>query len=390
MSAAPKPEMPRPLALVRPDASDADNAAVLNVVDPTWRLKLKAEEQALDARHSLTGDPSAAVAWPWPDLDALLPPMVPGTFHVGAAFSGTGKTTLLLSAMRCWLDAEIPIYIAPLETSPTVWRLLWAAMELADEFPDLDPGDVKTLRLQARADAGDARAVTMLQALDDEVARLAKRYGDLLFVEDRITRLTPSHILAGCRFAGQQGFRLAIFDHLDRTDAASDVNPFREAQLIAAACDRGAKEYRVAVLGTKQCNQDIVRGPDKLARYQPPRESHVQFGGGTRQEAESMFGIFRPLRGRAPDEQPYPDGKRRVDPYLDRLKAARAGLIPPHTMLMPNVSGINCMKNRPYGRLEGHSAFLRYHRGRNEALTPAQRFELEQAEHAIATTGAGA
>lgn len=373
------------LALVRNEATDADKAALLDVVDPGWRRRVHAEAQAEAARTALLADASRAVAWPWPELDALLPPMVPGTFHVAAAFSGTGKTTLLLSAIRAWLAAGIPVYVAPLETTPAVWWQLWAALELAEQFPDLNPGDVKTLRLQGRADAGEARAVEMLAALDAEVARLARQYGELLYLEDRITRLTPKHILAGCRFAGRQGFRLAVFDHLDRTDAASDINPFREAQLIAAACDEGAKDYDVAVLGTKQCNQDIVRGPDKLARYQPPRESHIQFGGGTRQEVESMFGIFRPLRGRRPDEVPYTDGKRRVDPYAEALKAAKEGAVEAWTMLMPGVTGINVLKDRPYGR-EGRCGFLGYRMGRNEALTPDQRWMLEQAQHGIATT----
>lgn len=388
MSAAPIPE-PRPdRAHLRVLPADAEASEALDELLAGERQQRAAlVTQTEDARALLTAASDAAVAWPWPDLDAVLPPMVPGTFHVAAAFSGTGKTTLLLSAIRAWLAAGIPVYVAPLETTPAVWRLLWAAMELAEQFPDLDPGDVKTLRLQARADAGDARAREMLAALDAEVQRLARTYGELLYLEERITRLTPKHIRAGCRFAGTHGFRLAIFDHLDRTDASGEIPPFREAQLIAAACDAGAKDFGVAVLGTKQCNQDIVRGPDRLARYQPPRESHIQFGGSTRQEVESMFGIFRPLRGRHPGETPRTEGKRRIDPYVEALKAARAGLVDPWTMLMPGVTGINCLKNRPYGRLEGRSAFLRYHQGRNEALTPQQRWELEQAQHAIQTTG---
>lgn len=361
---------------------------VLEVVDPTRRLRLEAESQALDARALLTADPSTVVEWPWPDLAALLPPMVPGTVHVACAFSGTGKTTLLLSAIDAWVAAGVPIYVCPLETTPTVWRTLWAALRLAPEFPDLDPGDVKTLRLQKRADAGDRRAVELLGALDAEVERLARPpYSELLYLEERVKRLTPKHILAGCRFAQRYGFRLAVFDHLDRTelDAPSLVHEARE---IIGACDTGAKEYGVAVLGTKQCNQEIVKGPDRLARYQPPREHHVQYGGGTRQEVEAMFGIFRPLRLRQPDELPQMRNGRPWDPFVERMKAARNGDLPAWQMLMPNVTGINCLKNRPYGRLEGHVRHLGYHQGRNVPLSDDQRRALEAAQHHIPTGGA--
>lgn len=393
MSAAPRPEPRAGIRLVdsplvtTPAQAEASRELQAHLAEEAHR------GQALDAqtdraRAMLTAPSTDAIAWPWPEIDAISAPMVPGTVHTVAAFSGTGKTTLLLSAVDAWVEAGVPLYVLPLEMSTDAWRVQWACHRLAPAYPDLDPGDVATRKLHARADNGDGRAVELLAAVDAEVLALSRPpFSELLHLEDRARELSPRVARAACRAAGQHGFKLVIIDHLDHTDG-EEPSPYRDAQQIIRACLKSSEDFGVPVLGTKQCNNDVVRGPDHLARYQPPREQHIKNGGATREDATTMLGIFRPLRGREPGEFPHRDGKKLVDPYVEFMKAARKGLVEPWRALVPNVTGLVCLKNRPYGRLEGRRAYLGFSQGRNVPLSPMQRRELEQAEHAIRTTGA--
>jgi KaiC/GvpD/RAD55 family RecA-like ATPase len=362
-----------PLALMAPEPDDEGEESFYEA----------SYGQTQEATQRLNLPPEAFVHWPWADLDTLVGPMAPGEVHYVLAFSGRGKTTFVTSLVDALLHGGVPLSIAPLEITPDTWRI-WLACFRAGVVP----GDALQGHLIRAERAGDLQAAEARRAIKRELAALtdlSQPWHERLFVSD-CRSLTPTLAERLCDEAADFGAKLLVVDHGDHIAESRDVMAMVTG--VHKGLLRGAQRNNLAVLVTSQCNQDVTKG-DGLMSYMPPQESHVKFGGIKREVCTTMLGLFRPLRGRAPGEAPRTEGTRRVDPYIEQLRAVRKRLAQAHTVLLPNVTGIDVMKHRHRGSVEGHQCHLGYEHGRNVPLSDSQRRDLEAAQHSIRTGDAG-
>lgn len=309
-------------------------------------------DQVVDALLALDRPESAYLRMPWPSLDAMVSGIAPGDVWFVAAFSGQGKTTFLTSALNEWFEAGRRVYVMGLESRPNILRTHWACKRL-----DVDAGELLTGDVFKRPDAEQIRAAVRAEVM-------SQAHGEK-FQRVRFSRAEFMNLPALVRDAERAaawGADLMIVDHIDHIEGGDGSNPFEESRRVLRNVLKLAQHTGLRMLVATQLNNDVARGHDRLAMYQPPRPEHVFMGGTKRQIASGMIGLYRPLRAPMRDESP--------DAYKLAMMAARRGEAEPQTALEPNRMGVVVMKHRAFGAREGKRCALGVERGRVVELPP--------------------
>lgn len=304
--------------------------------------EVEASDQIAQAIIDMERHPDLFLRWPWPLLDEMTGGMAPGQVWYVCAFSGVGKTTFMSSAINGWLDQGKKVCVLPLETKPNQFRTYLACQRLG-----IDPGDVFSGELRARNDP-------RLDALKAEV-RGQIHIVDKLRVKGT-AEINVETFRDACEEAADFEADVLILDHIDHVDGGDGSNLYAESVRVNKAAKRFVDKYGLLMVLTSQLNTEAVKGTDHLAKFQPPREQHVKFGGHKREIATGMLGIFRPVRRPKPGED--------AEAFKLACRAARAGELEPKHILEPNTMGLVNMKSRNYGGREGNRIALRYDRGR--------------------------
>lgn len=317
----------------------------------------EAVTQVNDAILDLDVHPDDIVQWPYPDLDALTGPLgAGGDIWFVAAFSGGGKTTFITSTIEQWRAQGKRIYVMPLETQPKRFRTYLACMSLG-----IHPGDALSKRLRLMPD-GEARRMSIKAALDEQLKPP--------FIEqvriDPCKAIDVKGMTEGLRQAKAFGADVVIVDHIDHIAGGDGTNLPAESKRVNHAALELAHRHNLLLVMTSQLNMDILRGPDRLAKYQPPQVNHLWLPGVKTHVATGIVGLFRKIRDPRADEV--------KDEYLNTLKAARAGTLDVREVLDQNVMGAVAMKLRNYGANEGGRAFLGFERGRVVPLEERDRY----------------
>jgi KaiC/GvpD/RAD55 family RecA-like ATPase len=316
--------------------------------------EVEASDQIVDAMIDVERDPACYLHWPWPTLDKLVGGMAPNEVHYVCAFSSSGKTTFLTSAVNRWIDDGQRVFVLPLETQPKKFRTQLACLRLG-----IHPGDAFSGELRRRNDP-------LVDKLTSELrTQIHAATNDCLRVKSA-PEITAAGFGDACEEAADWGATVVIVDHVDHIAAGDGSSLYVESVQVNRTALRCAQRLGLTIVLASQLNNDAVRG-DHLARYQPPRESFVQMGGHKRQVASGMIGLYRPLRARRPEEDP----KR----YGQLLALAKSGAIPPHDFLLPNTMGVVLMKSRSYGTREWQRVNLRVEQGR--VIDPGEKSDAQ-------------
>ena len=334
-----------------------------------------ATDQILDAVEILGYEADAFLRWPWRVLDELYGGIAPGTVHYVVAFSGMGKTTFIGSAILRWLELGMPIDVMPLENKPNIFRAYLACQTLG-----IDPGLMMSGDYLKREDAKDLRE-RVRAAL---VAQTKEEMGELLDVHE--APRVSAHILHdAARRAKARGAKVLIVDHIDHVNDV-DGNVKRSLWEASVAVNREAhrvaKETGLPLILMSQANQEALRNSrDKLAKYMPPQENHVLFGGQKRMVATGMLGLYRPLL-------PLPSGSdpEAFEEWKETIALARQGTTTPQTALEPFTMGVNLMKSRNYGGREGNRVSLAWEAGRIVDRVLSLVRDDEARKHSIRTS----
>lgn len=312
-----------------------------------------ASDQVAEALMALDRDPATVMRWPFPELDALTGPLAPGNVWFLCAASGGGKTTYVSSVIDLWQSAGKRIYVMALETRAYEFRTYLACMATG-----VHPGDALSGEM-LKLPKGHPTRINLREALHEQTRKP--------FVDRVMVSTTRAIDLAGL----EQGLKEAkafnadvvIVDHIDHIDSEG-TNLYAEAKKINHRALRMAQDNGLLLLFTSQLNMSGSKG-DYLAKYLPPKDEHVLFGGLKRQVATGMIGLYRPIRVRREDES--------EDEYVAAIKDARrggdvAGALEPNTM------GVVAMKLRNYGDREGRKALLAVRHGRVYDLPERDRW----------------
>lgn len=305
---------------------------------------VEASDQIVDAVLDLDRHPDLYLRWPWRALDGLCDGMAPGEVHYVCAFSGGGKTTFLASAVNRWIDAKKRVYVLPLETEPKKFRTYLACQRLG-----IHPGDAFSGELRKRNDPALPVLVTELRS------QIKPPDSDHLRVKG-VPAINVARLAEACEEAAEWQADVIIVDHIDHIAGGDGTNLYAESVAVNKAVLDFARRYGLTLVLASQLNNDAVRGPDRLACYEPPRESHVKMGAHKRENSSSMIGLFRPKRSATADEGP--------KAFAAKLKAARAGEIEPREVLEQHTMGVVLMKSRNYGLRNWQKVTLRVENGR--------------------------
>jgi KaiC/GvpD/RAD55 family RecA-like ATPase len=318
------------------DALDRDIARQdrSGTYDPTILPRVNrrtAERQAADAVRDLERPPESYLAWPWPLLDDLTGSLAPGEIWYVVAFSGVGKTTFLASLVNRWIEAGKRVAVLPLEQHPKVFRTVLACQRLG-----IHPGDALSGLLRRRRDG-------RLGPLIQELGRMAAPPVTESLMVSSVREINLLALERAFQTAQEDRADVLIIDHIDHIEAGPlGADLYANSVAVNKGLLRLTQRYGPLVIAASQLNNESLRGGDHLAKFAPPREQFVKFGGHKREIATGMLGLYRPLRPLRPGED--------SDEYVAQLKKARAGDLEPEHVLAPAAMGVVQMKDRHYGR----------------------------------------
>lgn len=258
---------------------------------------------------------------------------MPGEVDFLAAQSAGGKTTLLTTLTRKWVDQRRKVFYAGFELPASALRLQWAARDAGYVPADIVSGEY--LRWPHAAEVREK----MQAAIKAQEGRLDQlRCADAAFVTvDQLRKLG--------RQAAEWGADVFIIDHIDHVEGTGDI--YGQSRQAVAAVLEMAKETGVRYLVATQLNQQGL-GQDILRSHRPVREEWVKNGGHKKEISTFMFGLARATR-------------RNVSP--EELKAVREGRAAVDTIEEPYASQVNVMKHRWYGDRIGKRQLLTWDRG---------------------------
>lgn len=298
---------------------------------------VSAADQATDAVSLLAKPASAYLHLPFTGLDSLVGGIAPGDVWFVAAFSGNGKTALLMSTVKRILAEQGTVYYMGLESRPHILRTHLACLRLG-----YDVGAVLSGAAKSWSEWDSIRA----ELVADLHQQRALKSGSRLLVDSQAA-ISEQGVEPALRQAHHNHADLVIIDHIDHLELGTG-NAHDQSRRVAQVLLRYAQEYELRLMIATQLNNETARG-DRLAIYQPPQPHHVYMGAHKRMIATGMLGLYRPTRAGASKEE---------------LAAVRLGNAEPKTILEPGTMGVVCMKHRYFGAREGSRSLLRVERGR--------------------------
>lgn len=307
-------------------------------------------DQTHDAASLLARPASTHLHLPFIGIDSLVGGIAPGDVWFVAAFSGNGKTSLLMSLVLRMLQAERTVFYMGLESRPHILRTHLACVRLG-----YDPGEVLSGAAKLWGSWDAVRAELVADLAQQRALRTGYR-----FLVDGQAAIQADGLEPAFRQAALAGVDLLIIDHIDHLQLGDSGNAYEQSRRVTHILLHLAHEYQLRLLIATQLNNEAAKG-DRLAIYQPPQPHHVFMGAHKRMIATGMLGLFRPTRAGLTKEE---------------MQAVRLGNVEPQTILEPGAMGVVCMKHRYFGKREGSRSMLQVERGRVDDMAEKDRFRL--------------
>lgn len=309
-----------------------DDTAIAIANDAQPDPSALAAEQIASARTLLTRDLSSAPRWAWPELDALSGPMMPGDFIVPGAYTGTGKTSLLMSQMDAFANTRVPVLYVPLEVDPAVCRLRWAAWKL-----NLD---VRHVVRQDWAALPESSREAVDGVLEEQAAESLIHFATP-------KRMTWDVLKRWCRWAVEKvGVRVVMLDHFHRLTFGAAATWRTDITEMARQVKDLARDLEVVMLAAAQLNRV---GNDPVDQYTAPSLARIKESAGIGEEADVVLMLSRRLRPELPKG------------WAQDLRLGRKSEI---DIAEPNTMVITCRKHRLDGDAMNRSIFLTVDNGR--------------------------
>jgi replicative DNA helicase len=151
-------------------------------------------------------------------------------------------------------------------------------------------------------------------------------------------------------WAVDHGCEFVMVDHIDRIAHGPGVNAFHEMSETVRLAKELAVEHRLVMLVASQ----VGRPGDALEQFMPPALHQLRGGGTKEEEADTVLGVYRPLRASVSEQE---------------LKLVRQGLRDRDTVIEPNVMGVMVLKHRLDGPQAGKIVKLTVHHQRVTDVT---------------------
>lgn len=296
--------------------------------------------QAADVAAMLAQPAGEVVRWPWRGVSDLLGGLLPGQLHVVGALTGNGKSSFLMSLMHDLASNGIGVLYLPLEVSPPIARVRWAAWKLGYNVADVlercwhdhpDP----SLRLLPEG-AREAINLEVERQLAEEPVHFCP-----------LKRINVSGIRRWAEWGCvTYDARVVIVDHLHRLEVGDQPNALRQLMTEAARqLPDMAEATGTCVIAAAQ----LTRNNDPLDRYFPPTLDRLKECGAIAEEAHTVTMLSRRFT---------------ADVDNQMVSAMRASKMVPPERIKPGAMQITCRKHRTRDHATDRAALLRVTDGR--------------------------
>jgi replicative DNA helicase len=296
-----------------------------------------ADEQFEEAVRRLHEDTTKYPAFPWPALADLSGPMCPGDLILVAARTGGGKSLFLQNLFDALVTSGRRGLYAGLEQEPRILRIKWACLRV---------GVPPKLMLATRAD--ERNTPYWREAMDKVQADLRWQASAEMRLRAHFAatrRINKRGLLQWTEWADDHGCDFVIVDHVDRMQHGDGKNAFHELSETIQLAKELAVEKRIVMLMATQ----VGRPADALEQFMPPALHNLRGAGTKEEEADTVLGIYRPLKASVTDKD---------------LTAVRQGRKDRDSIVEPNTMGVQLLKHRLDGPVAGKMVRLAVDHGR--------------------------
>ena len=294
------------------------------------------EDQFIAAVHRLHEDTTKYPQFPWGALADLAGPMCPEDLVLVAARTGGGKSLFLQNLFDALIVAGRQGLYAGLEQSPQVLRIKWACLraKIAPKF----------LLATRKEDRGSTDWRLAMERVQDELAWMRSPAVKVRAHFAAARRIDKHGLRDWTLWAVDHGCEFVVIDHVDRMKHGDGKNSFQELSETIQLAKELAVEHRIVMLMATQ----VGRPADALDQFMPPALHNLRGAGTKEEEADTVLGIYRPLRMGTTDKE---------------LKAVRQGLRDRETVIESGTMGVQLLKHRLDGPVAGKMVKLRVDRG---------------------------
>lgn len=307
-------------------------------------------DQVIEAQDLLLEDRSRYPRFPWSALATLSGPMCPGELILIAARTGGGKSLFLQNLFDHLITSGRCGLYAGLEQSPIVLRNKWACLRAG-----VDPRLVLAPRPDEEGTEHHVDAVKRVMA-ELEWQMLGPIREAAHFSSSR--RIDAAGLRRWTTWAVNRGAEFVIVDHIDRIQHGEGKNAFHEISETVRLAKELAVEFGIVMLVASQ----VGRPNDPVEAFMPPALHNLRGAGTKEEEADTVFGIYRPLRPDVAEKE---------------IKKVRLGMANTDTIVEPGQMGVRVLKHRLDGSAMGRSVRLSVHHGRITDLPERDRYSTQ-------------
>ncbi len=308
------------------------------------------DQQTGDAVQELHEDTRGYPNFPWKSLADVTGPMCPGDLVMIAARTGNGKSLFLQNVFDALVVGGLAGLYVGLEQTASALRRKWACIR-SDVRPSLvmatKPHEYGTPTYT------DARALVEKQIAwqrAEPIRSLAHFSG--------ARRINSDGMRAWTEWAANLGCKFVMIDHIDRVQHGNGSNSFHELSETIRRAKELAVEYGIVMLMASQ----VGRPSDALEMFMPPSLHNMRGAGTKEEEADTVLGVYRPLKTSATQQQ---------------MTAVRQGLADRDTVIEPNAMGVMVLKHRLDGVIAGKSVILNVHHQRVTDMAEKDRWTTD-------------
>ncbi len=308
------------------------------------------DDQTGDAVQELHEDTRGYPNFPWPSLADVTGPMCPGDLVMVAARTGNGKSLFLQNLFDALVVGGLAGLYVGLEQSPSALRRKWACIR-ADVRPSL-------VMATKKHEYGTPTYLDARSLVEKQIAWQRAEPIRSLAHFSGARRINAQGMRAWVEWAVKYNCRFVVIDHIDRVQHGNGANAFHELSETIRLAKELAVEHRIVMLLASQ----VGRPSDALEMFMPPSLHNMRGAGTKEEEADTVLGIYRPLKKTAKQEQ---------------MTAVRQGLAERETVIEPNAMGVMVLKHRLDGVIAGKSIILGVQHQRVMEMAERDRWTTE-------------
>ena len=290
-----------------------------------------AQVQAYDAREFMERvRAGGGLKLPWPDLDRMVGPMLPGWLVVIGGRAKAGKTTMLMALLTAWVKARKRVVYVGTETGVEMLRYLWAAMRC--EVP-----------LDWAVDPHLAPETYERIMRDVETAQTDPQIADFAIFADA-KDATVSELALWANYGKTHQADALIFDHFSRLEVGVGERWQGLGQAIRSIKKMAVEVNQTIVVGAQLTQGE---GGSVLGEHEVPGNGSWAGSSEIQREADVALQLWRPF-------QPGVTAKQK--------QAAREDMEKIRDIVQTNVMGVRLAAHR-WGRDPNQFARLAVNRG---------------------------